>query len=232
MGEMVEFKSNGDNARGYLAVPAAGRGPGVIVVQEWWGLNPHMKSVADDLAAEGFVALAPDLYRGELAGHDEMDKAAQLMTQLPMDRAARDMSGAVDYLAGHEAVASDALGAIGFCMGGGLVLALGTMRPDKIRAIVPYYGVLGFDDDNAPDWSKLEAPVLGHYGERDDFFPADKARALEAGLQGMGKQAELIVYAGRGHAFASSHDALGTYHADDAAQAWSRTVSFLHENLG
>ena len=87
MGDMVEFKSNGDTAAGYLAVPASGSGPGVIVVQEWWGLNPQIKGVADKLAGEGFVALAPDLYRGELAGHDEMDKAGQLMTSLPMDRA-------------------------------------------------------------------------------------------------------------------------------------------------
>src|SRR5205823_95300 len=117
MGDMVDFTSNGDTARGYLAVPASGSGPGVIVVQEWWGLNPQMKGVADRLAGEGFVALAPDLYRGELAEHDEMDKAGHLMTTLPMDRAARDMSGAVDFLAGNSAVTGDAMGAIGFCMG-------------------------------------------------------------------------------------------------------------------
>src|SRR6478672_13819680 len=104
MGDNVEFPSNGGTAGGYLATPAGGSGPGVIVVQEWWGLNPQMKGVADQLADDGFVALAPDLYRGELAQHDEMDKAGQLMSSLPMDRAARDMTGAVDFLASHKAV--------------------------------------------------------------------------------------------------------------------------------
>jgi carboxymethylenebutenolidase len=161
-----------------------------------------------------------------------MDKAGQLMASLPMDRAARDMSGAVDVLAEHPATTGDGIGVVGFCMGGGLALTLGTMRPDKVKAVVTYYGVLGFDDDGAPDWSNLEAPVLGHYGEADDFFPADKARELEAGLKGLGKSVDLVIYEGRGHAFASAHDALGTYHAEDAGRAWQHTISFLHQHLG
>ena len=232
MGDMVEFKSNGDTAAGYLAVPASGSGPGVIVVQEWWGLNPQIKGVADKLAGEGFVALAPDLYRGELAGHDEMDKAGQLMTTLPMDRAARDMSGAVDYLAGHSATTGDGLGAIGFCMGGGLVLMLGCVRPDTVKAVVPFYGVVGFDDGNAPDWSKLEASVQGHYAEKDDFFPASKAEGLEAGLRGLGKDATVHVYPGTGHAFANEDNPLGTHDEKAASTAWERALGFLHSKLG
>lgn len=231
MGDMVEFKSNGDTARGYLAVPSGGSGPGVIVVQEWWGLNPQIKGVADRLAGEGFVALAPDLYRGELANHDEMDKAAQLMQAMPMDRAARDMTGAVDFLAGHSSVSGDAIGAIGFCMGGGLVLVLATLRPDKVKAVVPFYGVLGFDDENAPDWSKLEASVEGHYAEHDDFFPGDKARALEAGLTGLGKDVTINVY-DAGHAFGNENDPLGTYDKANADQAFGRAFAFLHSKLG
>jgi len=232
MGEMVEFKSNGDMARGYLAVPSSGSGPGVIVVQEWWGLNPQIKGVADRLAGEGFVALAPDLYRGELAEHDEMDKAGHLMTTLPMDRAARDMTGAVDFLAAHSAVTGDGLGAIGFCMGGGLVLVLGTLRPDRIKAVVPFYGVVGFDDDNAPDWSNLAAPVEGHYAENDDFFPASKAQALEAGLRGLGKEATVHVYPGCGHAFANETNPFGSYNADAADEAYARAIAFLHAHIG
>jgi carboxymethylenebutenolidase len=232
MGEMVDFKSNGDTARGYLAVPESGSGPGVIVVQEWWGLNPQLKGVADRLAREGFVALAPDLYRGELAEHDEMDKAGHLMSSMPMDRAARDMSGAVDFLAGHSAVTGDGIGAIGFCMGGGLVLVLGTLRPDKVKAVVPFYGVVGFDDENAPDWSKLEAPVQGHYAEKDDFFPVAKAQALESGLKGLGKDVTVHVYPGTGHAFANETNALGTYDEKQATQAYERAVEFLHTQLG
>lgn len=231
MGDMVEFKSNGDTARGYLALPAAGSGPGVIVVQEWWGLNPQIKGVADQLAADGFVALAPDLYRGELAQHDEMDRAGHLMSSMPMDRAARDMSGAVDFLAAHSAVTGDGIGAIGFCMGGGLVLVLGTLRPDKIKAVVPFYGVVGFDDDGHPDWSKLAAPVQGHYGTEDGFFPADKAKALEEGLRGLGKDATVHLY-DAGHAFCNESDAMGTYKEDLKQQAFDRAFSFLHEHLG
>lgn len=232
MGDMVEFKSNGSTAGGYLAVPPSGSGPGVIVVQEWWGLNPQIKGVADRLAKEGFVALAPDLYHGELAQHDEMDKAGQLMTSLPMDRAARDMSGAVDYLANHSAVTGDGIGAIGFCMGGGLVLMLGTMRPDRVKAVVPFYGVVGFDDANAPDWSKLEASVQGHYAENDDYFPAAKAQALEEGLRGLGKDVTVHVYPGTGHAFANETDAIGTYDEKAAGAAYDRALSFLHAQLG
>jgi carboxymethylenebutenolidase len=232
MGSMVEFASNGDTARGYLATPDGGSGPGVIVVQEWWGLNPQIKGVADRAAAEGFVALAPDLYRGELAGHDEMDKAGQLMASLPMERAARDMSGAVDFLAEHAASVGDGIGVMGFCMGGGLALMLGTLRPDRIKAVVSFYGVLAFDDDNAPDWSRLDAPVLGHYGEKDDFFPPEKARALEAGLRGLGKTVDVTVHPGLGHAFANEENVFGTFDRDVADETWRRTVSFLHDHLG
>src|SRR3954451_1102110 len=112
MGDMVDFKSNGDTARGYLAVPAGGSGPGIIVLQEWWGLNPQIKRVADRLAEEGFVALAPDLYHGDMAAHTEMDKAAGLMSDLPPDRAARDMGAAVDYLVGLEQTTGTGIGVL------------------------------------------------------------------------------------------------------------------------
>src|SRR5881392_4358328 len=134
MAETVSFPSNGNEASGYLALPASGSGPGLLLNQEWWGLNPQIKRVADRLAGEGFVALAPDLYRGELAEHDEMDKAGQLMSTLPMDRAARDMIGAVDELARRTEVNGAGIGAVGFCMGGGLVLRLACLRPDRVRA--------------------------------------------------------------------------------------------------
>src|SRR3954447_10092290 len=104
MGETVEFRSNGDTASGSLAVPASGTGPGLLVVQEWWGLVPQIKRTADRLSQQGFVALVPDLYHGDHAEHTEMDKANALMQSLPPDRAARDMTGAIDYLLGHQAV--------------------------------------------------------------------------------------------------------------------------------
>src|SRR5438093_9063081 len=118
MAEIVEFHSNGRVASGYFVTPPLGSGPGVLVIQEWWGLDSGIKEMTDRLGAAGFVALAPDLYHGELAGHTEMDQAATLMQKLPPDRAGRDMSGAIDYLAGHPAAKGNGIGVIGFCMGG------------------------------------------------------------------------------------------------------------------
>src|SRR5258706_10505184 len=140
MAETVEFPSNGSTASGYFVTPPSGSGPGVLVVQEWWGLDPSIKQTADRIAAGGFVALAPDLFHGELAAHDEMDKAAQLMQSLPPDRAARDMSGAIDYLAGLDGVTGKGIGVVGFCMGGMLSFLIAAGRPDKVTATVPFYG--------------------------------------------------------------------------------------------
>lgn len=230
MGETVEFASNGGTAEGYLVRPASGTGPGVIVVQEWWGLDSSTKEMADRIGAAGFVALAPDLYHGELAGHDEVDKAAQLMAELPADRAARDMSAAVDYLAGHEAVTDAGLGVVGFCMGGMLSFLLATGRPDKIKATVPFYGFP--QGDAEPDWSKLQASVRGQMAENDDFFPPDAARALETKLRGMGKDVTFTIHPGTGHAFMASHNAFGTLDEAAAAKIWPEAMAFLHEQLG
>lgn len=228
MGASVEFASNGSTAGGYLALPAGGRGPGVVVVQEWWGLDHSLEIMVDRLAECGFVALAPDLYRGELAGHDEPDKASQLMQRLPPDRAARDMSGAVDYLSGHEAVAGSGIGVVGFCMGGMLALHLAALRPDKVAAAVPFYGFP--QGDQEPDWSGLAAAVRGHMAERDDFFGPDAARALEKKLQGMGKDVVFRIHPA-GHAFMNPENALGTSDPDLAARIWPEVLGFLHERL-
>jgi carboxymethylenebutenolidase len=229
MGETVEFRSNGDTASGYLAVPASGTGPGLLVVQEWWGLVPQIKHTCDRLAGEGFVALAPDLYRGDYAEHTEMDKANELMQTLPPDRAARDMSGAIDFLLGHDAVSGDKVGVIGFCMGGMLALLITALQGDKVGAAAPFYGApLG---DMAPDWSGLTASVQGHFAEKDDFFAPGPVKELESQLKGMGKDVEFIVYPGTGHAFCNEEDPLGNFDEPSAQQAWARTVDFLHEHL-
>jgi len=229
MAETVEFRSNGSTASGYLATPPGGSGPGVLVIQEWWGLDPDIKQWADRLAASGFVALAPDLYHGDVAAHDEMDKAAHLMQALPPVRAARDMSGAIDYLAGHEAVTGRGIGVVGFCMGGMLALILAANRPDKITAAVPFYG---FPQGAAePDWTKLTASVRGHMAENDDVFPPAAARALETKLRALGKDVTLTVHQGTGHAFMGPHNALGTLNEPLQQQIWPGVVSFLKTAL-
>jgi carboxymethylenebutenolidase len=199
------------------------------VVQEWWGLDSGIKATTDRLGAAGFVALAPDLYHGELAGHDEMDKAGQLMQSLPPDRAARDMSGAIDYLAGLDGVTGRGIGVIGFCMGGMLSLIIAAKRPDKIKAAVPFYGFP--QGDAEPDWSALDAKVRGHMAENDDFFGPVAARALEAKLRGMGKDVTFTVHPGTGHAFMGPHNALGTLDEELASEIWPQVLAFLHETL-
>jgi carboxymethylenebutenolidase len=228
MGETVEFASNGDTASGYLAAPAGG-GPGMLVIQEWWGLVPQIKRVADRLAAAGFTALAPDLYHGEIAEHTEMDNATQLMSTLPPDRAGRDMAGAIDYLLSQPGV-GDKVGVVGFCMGGLLTLVIAAQAGDKVGAAVPFYGFP--QGESEPDWSGLTAPVLGHMAENDDFFGPDAARALESKLQRMGKDVTFHIYPGTGHAFCNEENALGTHDAEATATAWDRTLEFLRAKLG
>jgi carboxymethylenebutenolidase len=229
MAESVEFRSNGNKASGYLVTPAKGSGPGVLVIQEWWGLDSGIKEMANRLGEAGFVALAPDLYHGELAGHDEMDKASHLMQSMPPDRAGRDMSGAIDYLASHPAVTSQGIGVVGFCMGGMLSFIIAANRPDKVKAVVPFYG---FPQGAAePDWSKLTATISGHMAEQDSYFSPEAARALEAKLRALGKNVTLTVHPGTGHAFMAPHNALGTFNAEVAGKVWPQAVTFLKENV-
>jgi carboxymethylenebutenolidase len=230
VGDTVEFHSNGSTASGYLATPPGGAGPGVMVIQEWWGLVPQIKRVCDKLAAEGFVALAPDLYHGESASHTEMDKAGQLMSSLPADRAVRDMAGAIDFLLSNDAVRGDSVGVVGFCMGGALSLMIAAQQGSRIGAAVAYYGTP--PPDRAPDWSGLAAPVLIHVAEADSFFPVEAFHELEASLKKIGKDVTSYVYPGTGHAFANEDNALGTYDPEAARLAWERTVEFLRKHLG
>lgn len=229
MGETVEFASNGHSASGYLVRPPGGSGPGVVVVQEWWGLDPSIKKTTDQVAAAGFVALAPDLYHGEVASHTEMDKAGQLMSSLPPERAARDMSGAVDYLSGRSDVTGSGVGVIGFCMGGMLAFHLAAARGDRIKAAVPFYGLP--PANNEPDWAGMTAAVRGHFAEKDDFFPASAATDLAEKLRGMGKDVSMTVHAGTGHAFMNPENALGTTNEELAARIWPEVFAFLHERL-
>ena len=220
------FPSGGGQAHGYLALPASGSGPGVVVIQEWWGLTDHIADVTDRLAAEGFVALAPDLFGGRTT-HDA-DEAGQLMSELPVEQAARDLGGAVDFLLAHDAVTSGTVGAVGFCMGGGFVLLLAVQQDGRVSAAVPYYGV----GPAVPQaFEGLTAAVQGHYGERDDFYPADDARAqAEQIRRESGAEVEFHFY-DAAHAFHNDTNALGTFSKQDAELAWSRTVDFLRARV-
>jgi carboxymethylenebutenolidase len=199
MSEMVSFSANGDDCPGYFA-PAEGGGPGVIVIQEWWGLNSQIKGVADTFAAAGFSAVVPDLFRGEVT--TEPDEAGKLMMSLSLDQAGKDISGAVDFLLGRAEVTSDKVGIVGFCMGGALALMGATLRPDAIVACAPFYGVVPFLQPE-PDWSRLAGKVRGHFAEHDDYFTPELVAGLEGRLKDLGKDVELRVHPGVHHAFAN-----------------------------
>ena len=223
-GRDVEFASNGEPARGYLARPARRSGPGVLVIQEWWGLVDHIRDVCDRFARAGFVALAPDLYRGETAS--DPDTAARLMLDLEISRAARDLDGAVNALLSQNETAGGTVGAVGFCMGGQLALFAGT-RNRRIGAVVDCYGI---HPNVKLDLANLEAPVLGIFAERDTFVPPAAVKALEAELGKAGKRADFTIFPGVDHAFLNDTRP-DVYDAAAAERAWDRMLSFLRAEL-
>ncbi|RJK93383.1 dienelactone hydrolase family protein [Vallicoccus soli] len=217
------FPSGGTTAHGYLELPESGSGQGVVVVQEWWGLTTHVADVVRRLAAEGFVALAPDLYGGATT-HDAPE-AMRMMQELPPERAARDLAGAVDHLVGHPAVTSPTVGAIGFCMGGGFVLSLAAQQGERVSAAVPFYGL-----PQGADLTAIRGAVQGHYGEQDGSVPLDAVREAFATMRGAGVEAELHTYPA-GHAFYNDEDLIGTYDPEQAGIAWGRAVAFLRDHV-
>jgi carboxymethylenebutenolidase len=223
-GQMIEFPSNGGTARGYLSAPESGGGPGVIVLQEWWGLVPHIRDVADRFAREGFVALAPDLYHGDVARSP--DEAGKLMMALNIDRAERDLRGAVRHLAGHEATTGASVGTVGFCMGGVLSLYAAS-KNEQVGACVVFYGI---HPKVEPDFENLKAPVLGLYAERDQMVPPEAVRALEERIRRHGKSIETHVYPGADHAFFNDTRP-EVYDPEAAADAWRRTLEFFRTHL-
>src|ERR1700749_5133920 len=194
-GRMIEFESNGGTTAGYLSVPETGRGPGVVVIQEWWGLVPHIKDVADRFAAAGFVALAPDLYHGDVARSP--DEAGKMMMALNIGQTEKDLRGAVESLLQHEATEGESVGTVGFCMGGALSL-YGASKNEQVGACVVFYGI---HPKVEPDFERLRAPVLGIFAEKDNFVTPDVVRALEDTMREHGRVIETHTYPGTDHAF-------------------------------
>ena len=223
MGERVTFKANGRTAPGYLARPK-GNGPGVIVIQEWWGLVPHIEDVADRFAAEGFVALAPDLYHGEKA--TSPDQAGKMMMSLKMDEAAKDLAGAIDYLRQQKGVTGSTVGTVGFCMGGALSLFAASQNPE-VGACVVFYGG---HPNVKPDIPNLQAPVLGIWGGKDGFVTPEVVGELDKQLTAAGKRHEFHTYPAAQHAF--FNDTRPEVHDPAAsADAWAKTIAFLRREL-
>jgi carboxymethylenebutenolidase len=225
VGEIVSFKSNGSTASGYLASPVGAGGPGIIVIQEWWGLVPHIMDVAERFAAAGFFALAPDLYHGAAAG--EPDGAGKLMMGLNLEQAAKDLSGAVDFL--QERSGRKAIGVIGFCMGGGLTLVLACQRPDAVKAVAPFYGVIPWPSLR-PDWTKLDGEIDGHYADNDAYASPAVVRALGEELTDLGKKAAFHIYPGTEHAFFNDTRP-DVYNAEASRAAWDSTLDLFRRVL-
>jgi carboxymethylenebutenolidase len=223
--ETVAFGTNGATASGFLARPEGnGPFPGVIVVQEWWGVDDHIRDVTLRFAREGFVALAPDLYGGKVA--NEPSEAQKMMMSLDMNRASRELTKGADYLASRRFLAGRSVGAIGFCMGGGLALTLACDSP-QIKAVAPFYGMNPSPIDKVQN---LRGPVFAAYAEHDAFAGPEVQEKLKQALEQYGKKHEVKVYPGTEHAF--FNDTRKEVYAQRAANdAWNRVLTLFRENL-
>jgi carboxymethylenebutenolidase len=223
-GTMVSFKSNGHTASGYLAIADGGKGPGIVVIQEWWGLVDHIKDVCNRFAQAGFTALAPDLYDGKAT--KSPDEAGKMMMALNIDEAAKKINGAIEYLSGQAGVSSKKVGVVGFCMGGQLALYAATINK-KVGATVDYYGI---HPSVQPDFSKLEGPILGFFGEKDKTTPKEAVEALENKLKAVDKPYTFEIYPGTNHAFFNDTRP-EVYDREAAVDTWNKMLTFFKENL-
>jgi carboxymethylenebutenolidase len=222
MGVMIEFPANGHTTSGYLALPSTGRGPGLLVIQEWWGLVDHIKDVCDRFAHEGFVALAPDLYHG--AATKSPDEAGKLFMALNIAKAGTDLCGAADALLARPEVTSSRVAALGFCMGGQLALYGGAEYPERISLSVDFYGI---HPNVRIDPAKVRGPVLAHFAKRDNSVKEAEARALVGRIEAAGGTIEAYYYEAD-HAF--FNDTRPTVFNRDASKlAWTRTLDFLRK---
>lgn len=222
--EVTYATVNGEEVTGYLAVPEAENAPGIVVIHEWWGLNDNIRMMADKLAAEGYTALAVDLYRGKVA--QSPGEAQKYMKTVIADPAAaiENLKQAYQYLSQEQN--AEQVGVIGWCFGGGWSLQTALALPQKIDATVIYYGRLVTDPEQL---NTLEMPVLAFFGAKDESIPEEQIRQFEAALNEAGVPNSIHIYEGAGHAFANPS---GTRYQQKAAEdAWQKTVAFLEEYL-
>ena len=224
-GKSVSYKSGEETVQAMLYTPA-GKGPfpGIVVIHEWWGLNDWVKEQASKLADQGYAALAIDLYRGKVA--TTPDLAHELMRGVAEDRAARDLHAAVEFLKSQKNVNKDRIGSIGWCMGGGYSFNVALQEP-TLTADVINYGHLATDPEQL---KKINASILGVFGGQDRGIPVDDVKKFEQTMKQLGKKVEIVIYPDAAHAFENPNNKQG-YRANDAADAWKRTVDFLANTL-
>lgn len=223
--ETVSYKSGDETVSGFLALPdGGGKHPAIIVIHEWWGLNDQVKEDTQKLAAQGYVALAVDLYRGKVA--TTPDEAHELMRGVPDDRGIRDLDAAFVYLAARPDVKPGKIGSVGWCMGGGWSIKLAMSEP-KLAACAVNYGSLPTE---AASIAKIQAPVLGNFGADDRGITPDSVRAFDAAMKAAGKPVDVKIYDGAGHAFENPNNKDG-YRPQAATDAWSRMDAFFKKTL-
>ena len=222
--ESITYPANGAGGMGFVARPDdTAAHPGVVVIQEWWGLDEHIKDVARRLASEGFIAVAPDLYHGEVA--DEPDEARKLAMHMNREQAMKDASGALRYLLALPEVVPKKVGCIGFCMGGSLTLALAVAAPE-VAAAAPFYAGLQPPPDQL---ASIEAEIFAAFGADDGGIPIDNVRRFEDALASHGKRAEVKIYDGAPHSF--FNDTRPSYRPDAADDAWRRSLALFRRAL-
>ncbi|RMH05792.1 MAG: dienelactone hydrolase family protein [Nitrospirae bacterium] len=226
--ETVQYPSEGVTMRAYVAAPeGTGPFPAVIVVQEWWGLNDHIKDIARRLAREDYVAIAPDLYTR--LGHKvtaDPNEAGQLMNSLRQEDGLKDLNATVAYLKTRADVRRDRIGITGFCMGGGYALLLPCINAE-IKAAVPYYGPIPNPDTPL---QQLAAPILYIFGEDDGWITKADVERLRTALKTYQKAGEIKTYPGCPHAFFNDTRP-DVYKAAEAQDAWTRTLAFFAQHL-
>jgi carboxymethylenebutenolidase len=222
----VSYKSGDDTVQAIIYTPE-GKGPfpGILVIHEWWGLNGWVKEQASKLSDLGYVALAIDLYRGKVA--TTPDEAHEIMRGVPDDRAARDLHAAFEFLKSQPNVKKDRIASIGWCMGGGYSFDVALQEP-TLTADVINYGHLATDPRALKN---INASILGIFGGQDRGISVDDVKKFEQSMKQLGKKVEIVIYPNAGHAFENPNNKAG-YRADDAADAWKRTVNFLAQTLG
>jgi carboxymethylenebutenolidase len=222
----VSYKSGDETVQAIIYTPE-GKGPfpGILVIHEWWGLNDWVKEQSSKLSDLGYVTLAVDLYRGKVA--TTPDEAHEIMRGVPDDRAARDLHAAFEFLRSQANVKKDRIASIGWCMGGGYSFDVALQEP-SLTADVINYGHLATDPESL---KKINASILGIFGGQDRGITGEDVKKFEQSMKQMGKKVEIVIYPNAGHAFENPNNKTG-YRADDAADAWKRTVKFLEETLG
>lgn len=217
----MAFQAGVKTESGYLAVPPSGSGPGVLVAHAWWGLNDFFVALCDRLASEGFVALAPDLYAGDIA--TSIDEAKALLATHNKDMEGKALH-ALDFLKGYPALQGGTVGTIGYSLGAFVSAQVAALHPEDVAAVVLFYGVV------EADFAASRAAYLGHFAEDDLWEPLDQVRLMEEGIRAAGREVTFYVYPGTGHWFFEENQP-EAYHAESAQLAWERTLSFLRDRL-